>query len=508
MLKNYAITPNMTTTIAKSQIPKTLPNIQKFFGQDLDDIGAIFYSNYNQNSFSKQKDVYRNNNIDYKVHYFHNQTVLINTILKKYKPLPISLKQLTKYDDMSSNISDKQFKEKMLIESANFIRQQLIIRIGLKIKEFQSLPFKISSNKHLFKVYKSYYSIFENFRKFPRLKTIEDNEKFLENTQKILSDLNLVNLFNLIMGGLEISSLKYMPKKVVDNWINELLRARISRRLMIEEHISLSQRLTNTKNIVEKPKDLNIAVLGDIFQLCDLKQNIDDIAKSLNELMANEYATKGKKLPNVIIDGEKDLKLYFLPIHLRFMLNEILRNSFEATLENDNIEDSSDITITVIKNEKSVILRISDHGGGLPLNTDKNTITSFGKPEDVAMNCLKALNVLTRSTVDEIVGNTSLETLQYDTNLTSKINEKLNIQLKIKPETDSDKDSNFEKPLLKMLDRERRFKLGIGLALSKVYAEYWNGSLELHSLDGYGTDVVLTLGDLVYYGNKLCLDRV
>lgn len=494
----------MSTKAVKNQIPKALPNIQKYFDKSIEDVGSVFYNNYNQNSFSKQKDVYKNNNIDYKVHYHHNQTVLINTILKKYKPLPISLKQLTKYDDMSNNISDKEFKEKMLIESANFIRQQLIIRIALKIKEFQTLPFKISSNKHLFKVYKSYYSIFENFRKFPRLKTIEDNEKFLENTQKILSDLNLVNLFNLIMGGLEISSLKYMSKKVLDNWINELLRARISRRLMIEEHISLSQRLTNSKDKVEKPKDLNIAVLGDIFQLCDLKQNINDIAKNLNELMANEYANKGRKLPNVIIDGEKDLKLYFLPIHLRFMLNEILRNSFEATLQNDSIEDSSDITITVIKNDKSVILRISDHGGGLPLNTNKNTITSFGKPEEVAMDCLKALNVLTRSTVDEIVGNTSLETLQYDSNLTSKINEKLNIHLKIKPESDT----NFEKPLLKMLDRERRFKLGIGLALSKVYAEYWNGSLELHSLDGYGTDVVLTLGDLVYYGNKLCLDRV
>lgn len=498
----------MSNKIIRSQIPKSLPDIQKFFGSEVEDIGSVFYNNYNQNSFSKQKDVYRNNNIDYKVHYHHNQTVLINTILKKYKPLPISLKQLTKYDDLSNNISDKKFKEKLLIDSANFIRQQLVIRIALKIKEFQSLPFKISSNKHLFKVYKSYYSIFENFRKFPRLKTIEDNEKFLKNTQKILSDLNLVNLFNLIMGGLEISNLKFLPKKDLDNWINELLRARISRRLMIEEHISLSQRLSDNTCQEEKPKDVNIAVLGDIFQLCDLKQNINDIAKNISELMAKEYAEKDKKLPNVIIDGQKDLKLYFLPIHLRFMLNEILRNSFEATLNNDNIEDSTDITITVIKNEKSVILRISDHGGGLPLNTNKNTITSFGKPQEVAMGCLKALNILTRSTVDEIVANTSLETLQYDSNLTSKINKKLNIELKIKPETNLDNDESFEKPLLKMLDRERRFKLGIGLALSKVYAEYWNGSLQLHSLDGFGTDVVLTLGDLVYYGNKLCLDRV
>ncbi|XBW34686.1 hypothetical protein QEN19_000254 [Hanseniaspora menglaensis] len=493
-------------------IPKTLPNVFRHFNRN-SDVGKVLYEHYNHNSFKKQQVVYKNNIIDYKLHYYQNQTVLINNILQKYKPMAISLKQLTKYDDLSNNAPDEAFKHKMLIDSANFIRQQLIIRISLKLKEFQNLPYKITSNKHLFKVYKSYYSILENFRKFPRLKTIEDNEKFLANTQTILSDLNLVNLFNLIMGGLEISNLKYMPKNKLDIWINELLRARISRRLMIEEHISLSQRLALKSDKLKAAKDVNIEVLGDIFENCNINSYITEITSNLKKRMGKDFELKHKKVPQVIIDGEKDQEIYFLPIHLKFMLNEILRNSFEATLNSGPVDEDTDINITIIKNSTSVILRISDRGGGLPLNIKKQTITSFGKTEETAMECLKTLSLITRATVNEIIENTSLQTMQFDSNLTSKLNKKLNIHLKksidLSESKSADNDeTSFEKPLLNILSRESRFKLGIGLALCKVYAEYWNGSMDLYSLDGYGTDVVLTLGDLVYYGSKLSLDRV
>jgi pyruvate dehydrogenase kinase 2/3/4 len=35
--------------------------------------------------------------------------------------------------------------------------------------------------------------------------------------------------------------------------------------------------------------------------------------------------------------------------------------------------------------------------------------------------------------------------------------------------------------------------------MSKIYAEYWAGSLELHSLEGYGCDTFLQISRL---GNK------
>ena len=47
--------------------------------------------------------------------------------------------------------------------------------------------------------------------------------------------------------------------------------------------------------------------------------------------------------------------------------------------------------------------------------------------------------------------------------------------------------------------RPPNLKLGMGLPLSRVYAEYWAGNLEVHSLEGYGVDAFLTISKL---GNK------
>jgi signal transduction histidine kinase len=35
--------------------------------------------------------------------------------------------------------------------------------------------------------------------------------------------------------------------------------------------------------------------------------------------------------------------------------------------------------------------------------------------------------------------------------------------------------------------------LGIGLPMARVYANYWGGSLSLYSMNGYGTDVYITI---------------
>ena len=39
-------------------------------------------------------------------------------------------------------------------------------------------------------------------------------------------------------------------------------------------------------------------------------------------------------------------------------------------------------------------------------------------------------------------------------------------------------------------------RLGMGLPMSRVYAEYWAGGLELHSLEGYGVDAFLQISKL------------
>lgn len=57
----------------------------------------------------------------------------------------------------------------------------------------------------------------------------------------------------------------------------------------------------------------------------------------------------------------------------------------------------------------------------------------------------------------------------------------------------------YQSSLSSLTSRPPNLKLGMGLPLSRVYAEYWAGSLNLHSLEGYGVDAFLQISKL---GNK------
>lgn len=61
------------------------------------------------------------------------------------------------------------------------------------------------------------------------------------------------------------------------------------------------------------------------------------------------------------------------------------------------------------------------------------------------------------------------------------------------------KTPNYQSSLSSLTSRPPNLRLGMGLPLSRVYAEYWAGSLHLHSLEGYGVDAFLQISRL---GNK------
>ena len=71
------------------------------------------------------------------------------------------------------------------------------------------------------------------------------------------------------------------------------------------------------------------------------------------------------------------------------------------------------------------------------------------------------------------------------------------------PDTQRSDSWNGKRPsdnsLASLTSRPPDLRLGMGLPMSRVYAEYWAGSLEMHSLEGYGCDAFLQISKL---GNK------
>jgi [3-methyl-2-oxobutanoate dehydrogenase (acetyl-transferring)] kinase len=69
------------------------------------------------------------------------------------------------------------------------------------------------------------------------------------------------------------------------------------------------------------------------------------------------------------IDGHTNAQFAYLPLPLEYILPELLKNAFRATIEHHNKNGSNgttlpDVSVTIAVNEKDFIIRIRDRGGG------------------------------------------------------------------------------------------------------------------------------------------------
>jgi len=86
----------------------------------------------------------------------------------------------------------------------------------------QRLPYVVLTNHHLSLVYELYYKSFENFRRVPVIRTIDDNDKYCKLVSESLKE-HLAVIPNLVMGVLECQDL--VQPDVMDNFVNAMLRA-------------------------------------------------------------------------------------------------------------------------------------------------------------------------------------------------------------------------------------------------------------------------------------------
>lgn len=86
----------------------------------------------------------------------------------------------------------------------------------------QTLPYVVVSNRHISEVYELYYQAFENLRRIPEIKTLEDNERFCKTINQALQE-HLTVIPKLAMGILECRDL--MKPEDMDKFMNTILRA-------------------------------------------------------------------------------------------------------------------------------------------------------------------------------------------------------------------------------------------------------------------------------------------
>ncbi|KAL1991865.1 hypothetical protein VTN49DRAFT_5173 [Thermomyces lanuginosus] len=379
---------------------------------------------------------------------------------------PISLRQLTFFG--------RTLTESRLISSANYVRTELPTRIAHRLRDMQKLPYVVVSNPHISLVYELYYKAFERFRQVPEIRSLEDNDRYCDILRETLKE-HLAVIPNLAMGVLECQGL--VEPDEMDRFMNTMLRSRISRRVIAEQHLALTDTFNSPWHFPESAArtDLNADFVGEVFLKCNAKDVVERCGRLAQDLMRQSGTGAEDKIPEIKVLGHLGATFPYILTHLEYIVGELLRNSIQAVMEKyrDTPGDPPPIEVLICEAPQHVILRFSDQGGGIPREV-LPYVWSFSKGPRTQSR-LKNLGQVPAMAA----------TMQE---LTVPMDRKTR-----------DRETFREGSLTSLSSRPPNLRLGMGLPMSRVYAEYWAGSLALHSLEGYGVDAFLQISKL---GNK------
>ncbi|KIY73704.1 alpha-ketoacid dehydrogenase kinase [Cylindrobasidium torrendii FP15055 ss-10] len=369
---------------------------------------------------------------------------------------PLSLRQLIFFG--------RSLTESRLLTSANYVRTELPVRIAHRLRDLQALPYVVVTQEGVARVYELYWSAFEQFRRYPQVNTPEENKQFCDFTRRLLDEHASV-IPNLYLG-LSLSS-PYLPPEQLDRFMRKMLTTRISRRVLVEHHIALSE--AYSKGGGSNPTEQHVGIISTGL-------NVGDTVRRCIDLLRRRPLPSSRTCwSEVVIDGHPNTKLPYIQEHLEYIVFELLKNSLDATLKR-HVRSTSlpPVRITISEGVNDVGIRVSDQGGGLSLKD-----LTISRPEDLfSFSHVRNAKRLHAPHLEKLrsVANTHQ-------GLKATVHEQV---AKWNGRNASTKDAQD--------GREPR--LGIGLPMSNIYSTYFGGKLELMSLDGWGTDVYLRLPKL------------
>lgn len=213
--------------------------------------------------------------------------------------------------------------------------------------------------------------------------------------------------------------------------IDSHLRARIGTRLLAEHHIALTDPIDPERYI------------GAVEKACTPGVILKHAAEFVGAICDMRFGI----VPTVKIEQGEDIQLPYVPVHIEYIFTELLKNSFRASIEHSLKTKTplEPVWATIVRTSTGVIIRIRDRGGGIAPELEKHV---FGY---------------------------SFTTFNNET-------------------TDNDQDTAGFSTLNTPPGAGNTLAgMGYGLPLSRAYAEFFGGKLQVQTYYGWGTDVYVTL---------------
>lgn len=355
--------------------------------------------------------------------------------------------------------------EQNLAISAQFLQAELPVRLAHRVTELENLPMGLSKKEPITKVRDWYVESFREIRASPPVRTAEDEAAFSALIGRVLArHANVVPMVALGVAQLKEELAKQggsesRRKRFDADWSNlpeihtfldGLYMSRIGLRMLIGQHVALhnahaaaikaggSSSGGNGGGVVGATTD---DWIGLICTRTSPVEVAEDAIADARAVCLRHYGFA----PEVQVFADRDLRFPYVPSHLHQCLFELIKNALRAVTERyaDADGDPPPVRLVVADGDEDVTFKISDEGGGIARSGSGRIWTYLYTTADTA-----ALSML----AEEATEHGSGAVVQRSPVLAG---------------------------------------YGYGLPLSRLYARYFGGDLQVISMEGYGTDAYL-----------------
>lgn len=408
--------------------------------------------------------------------------------------------------------------------NANDTLRCLLILLTRRLQRMSSLSFIMMMNPHMARIWDAYLHSYGELIQFiaqynlPENGTLdldfdhlldfkvtreEENQKFVSVLQDIM-DMHTDNVIDLRDG---IHETKLMGKAGSDASDDDSLFAGFSEKQFLDEHLAervLMRLIANNHILLSQQKKGNLPGDADVSSgVLDNNLNVLDVLSRSVEFVNDMSSLKYDERVDVRVDtrlidengdytceenvdlrnigDHKKLVFPYIGNHIEYVLNEILKNSTRALIEN-RVQKPVDILIVLDRSKPdsapTLQIKISDHGGGIGPDT------------------LSKLWEYSFTTVSN--GKSSSKGARNNDNQNALLSTQSgkDIELGAAHDLGFGKSDGEESGADSVVSDNLIAGMGYGLPLSLTYCQLFGGDIRLHSVWGKGTDVYVVLKGL------------
>jgi len=262
-------------------------------------------------------------------------------------PTALTLKTMYAYS--------KSINKETLIKQAQFMRQEIPIRLAHRVIELEKLPHKlpkVDQIQEVTELYRSSFSMINSITHPYNIKTCSELSNVLSDIKDRHQEVQLD-----IGKGIQDWVQQYPDVNYnINYFLDKFYMSRIGIRTLIGQYIGVEREQQG------------------IIRICYPKEIIKSAIKKAEEACQLEYADNPQVTIHSTPNIQEDISFTYIPSHLFYITFELLKNSMKAIMEKqnnqteNNVNDNypKDIKVYISKGSKDLIIRITDFGGGFP----------------------------------------------------------------------------------------------------------------------------------------------